>query len=259
MTTDVKSLPKRRRLADLYKVGKMVTVTDDEGNEVEVWIQKISPIEMRRALDAAHAARAKVAAARNAPDDDERRVSASIEAEWDGFIGPREQMIDFLAGAEIAKVRQTHEAELAAEDEWSKNDYYSGLRDAWQDGLQEKFNADPDDKEASHVFKELSRFMAEMDKRVEREVKAIRRGYNSDTDEELRRKVIDSLIESESDQAWIECFRKTQLYFAVRDPEDKTTFYFEEVDEIDVLDPRVTNQLFAEFDGLMVDPSEGKD
>lgn len=251
-------LSKRRRLSDLYVVGRKEVLSDGE-NEIEVWVQKISPLDQRKAMDMAHAARSKVMAAKNAPDDDEQRKVVETEAEWDGFTAERDQMIQFLTMSDVAKSRQSHEAEIASEGEWAKNDYYNGLREAWMSEMKERFDADPDDKEASQVFKELSRFMEEVDRRVNKDRKSFARGYAQTPDETLKRKVIDGLIDAEGDQVWVGEFRKAQLYYAVRDPEDHTALYLEGPDEIDMLDPRIGRQLFDAFDELMVDQVEGKD
>lgn len=251
-------LPKRRRLSDLYVVGRKEVLSDGE-NEVEVWVQKISPLDQRKAMDMAHAARSKVMAAKNAPDDDEKRQAVATEAEWDGFTAERDQMIEFLTMSDLAKSRASRQAEVAAEDEWAKNDYYNGLREAWDSEMNERFKLDPDDKEAKPIRDELLRYMAAVDKLVEKDRKSLARGYTTFSDEQLKRKVIDGLIEAEGDQVWVGEFRKAQLYFAVRDPENHTELYLESPEEIELLDNRIAGQLFAALDELMVDPVEGKE
>jgi hypothetical protein len=256
--TDINSLPKRRRLSDLYVVGKKEVLTDGE-NEIEVWVQKISPLDQRNSMDMAHAARAKVIASKAAPDDDNLRVSVTAEAEWDGFTAERDEMIEFLSLSDLSKSRASHEAEVASLDEWSKNEYYSGLREAWDSEMNERFDANPEDEEAGQIFRELTRYMKEVDRLVEKDRKSFVRGYATVSDEELKRKVIDGLIETQGDQVWVTEFRKAQLFFALRDPDDHSQHYLDDPDEIDVFDVRVTKQLFDAFDAIMVDPSEGKE
>lgn len=258
MAKDPSDLPKRRRLSDLYVVGRKEVLSDGE-NEIEVWVQKISPLDQRRAMDMAHAARAKVMAAKNAPDEDEKRQAVATEAEWDGFTAERDQMIQFLSMSDLSKARASRQAEVAAEEEWSKNDYYEGLREAWESEMNDRFNADPKDKEAKQVRDELLRYMETVDKLVEKDRKALARGYATFSDEQLKRKVIDGLIEAEGDQVWVAEFRKAQLYFAVRDPEDRTELYLESPEEIELLDNRIATQLFTALDELMGDPVEGKE
>lgn len=252
------NVPARRRLTDLYAKGKEVTVDDGNG-QVVVWLQKLSPMEQKQAMDKAHAARARVVAVRKAGDEDERRMAFLTEAELDGLFTNRELMIEFICGDKIQKIRLSHESELAHSDEWSKHDYLGGLRDAWNDGLNETYSEDPENIDAQQVYKELERFYAKIDKLVERDKKSVTSEYDKTPDDVLQRKVVDMLIESQADQEWVEVFRKTQLFYCVRDPEAQGERYFESVDELDYLDPRVISELSREYDELMVDTNEGKD
>lgn len=265
--TVTRGVAKKRRLADLYVRGREIMIDDDsdDGDDpVFIWMHKISPLENKEAMDQANAMRARLMAARYAGDEDEMRLSLSSEAEMAGLFADSDTMSDYIHGADLARVRQSAEAEIGAEDEWSKNDYLDGMRKAWHgesetDGLKHKFAMDPHDAEAEPVFTELKRFLGLVEVRVEKERQRNRR-EDSNTDERtLRKKVIDLLIENEADQVWFAEFRKRQLFYGTREPEDHHIKYFSEVRELDMLDPKVIKQLMDAFDEVNVDPAEGKD
>jgi hypothetical protein len=252
------NIPARRRLSDLYAKGKEVKIDDGNG-QVVVWLQKLSPIEQKQAMDKAHAARARIVAVRKANDEDERRMAFLTEAELDGLFNERSLMIEFICGEQIQKLRLSHESELAFSDEWSKNDYLGGLKDAWSDGLNNTFNEDPENVDAQQVYKELQRFYEDVENLVARDKKSILDEYDHTPDDVLQRKVVDMLIESQADQEWVEVFRKTQLFYCVREPDSHSDRYFDSMEELDYLDPRVVSDLSREYDELMVESSEGKD
>lgn len=254
----VKDVPRRRRLEDLYILGKKVEIDDGRG-PVEVYIQKLAPVEYRRALDMAHAARARLMAVRAADETDPTRQNAVSEAELNGLLYDRDAMIAYLIAPELDRKRRSHRAELAQEPKWSKNDYYEGLLDAWQDGLSEEYAKDPEHKEAKHVHAELTKFNKEVERRMKGEERALREGCDRKSDEDLRREVVDKMLETQADQAWVNEFRKAQLFFALRDPDDTSQLYLEQPSDIDRLDFRVVEILLEAFDELMVEPSEGKD
>jgi hypothetical protein len=249
---------RRRRLSELYLRGKTVEVDDGEG-AVEVYIQKLSPTEHREAMSKAHAARARIQAVRKANDNDEQRMAFMTEAEFDGLFTNRELMIDYLTAEDALRLRQSAELELAATDEWSKNDYLEGLREAWNTGVRERYESDEEDAEADQIYSELERFFNEVEKKSERARRSLRRDFVDVHEEDLKSRVLDLLIEQEADAAWIDTFQRAQLLYAVRDPDDHAAHYFESLDELGFIDPRVLGELSAALQEITVEQAEGKD
>lgn len=266
MSEDKVDLSRRRRLADLYVRGKVVELTDDNDEElgVSVWVHKISPLENKRAMDQANTIRAKMAAARFADDEDEFRLALAGSAEMAGLFDSRPDMIDYIKSEEISRARQTIEAELGDDEEWSKNGYLEGLRESWYGeeigkGLREQFALNPDHAEASAVYKELVRFIDSRDALLEREKKRIRRDEDRTTDKELRHMVVDALIQAEAENTWYSEFRKRQLFYSIREVTDHQERYFKDVEELEELNEIVVTKLLAEFDLVNVEVGEGKD
>lgn len=247
----------RRRLTDLYKVGKMVTLNDDTGEDpVEVYIRKITPLEQDNCLKRANAARSTTLALRNKPDSDEYQNQLVDVQEMD-----LDSKINALIAEPLAKIRMAREAELAGADEseWAKDDYLDGLQESWNNGMQQAYQDDPEDPDAKRVFLELKRFTDEVDKIMEGEQEALKRDWASLPIDEIDRRMVNKMLEVDADGAWLREFRACELFHAVRDPEDPKHKYFESKDEIEELDLKVRIQLYGEYQSLTVDTAEGKD
>lgn len=249
---------RRRRLTDLYRKGRLLTLDDDRNDPIAIYIKKMAPFEQKIALEKANAAKARVLAAKFGQKGSDERLSFLAQADSQG-LADREQMIELLSEVELNKKRMSHEAELASEKYWSENNFLEGLLSEWQDGLEDKYAEDPEDPDASRVFAELSKFRDEVGKRVEKDRKAFKRDYASDSDETLREKVINVLIEQESDSVWMNEFRKQQIFYSTRDPEDHDKRYFADRSEIDQCEMEVLRQISVAIDDLEVDSIEGKD
>lgn len=255
------SLKPRRRLQDLYVRGQMFSVDDgsDPENPVEVWVQKITPLEQKNAIDKAHSARARIRASKNTEDGVELRTRLQAEAQIAGFFVTRENMIDFVEAEELRRKQMSHEAEIAGSERWSENDYLNGLRTAWEDGLMERYLLDSNDPEASGVYEKLKDFFDEVDEKMQAERRAMIFQYESTSDNELKEKIVDMMVDGEADEAWLTEFRKWQVFFAIRDPKDHNQRYFESRDDVDTIDQKILRDLFTVFDELMVDITEGKE
>lgn len=247
-----------RRLADLYVVGREVTIEDPQG-DVTVWVQKLNPIQQEQAFGRAAAQRAKVLSIKKLSPTDEDRLP--FETQADEVASDRDTMIDMLSAVEISQAEQSCEAEAAEEDEWANDGYLQGLQQAWEDGAKDAYldPGDPGYKEARRVFDELKRFANQVDKAVEGHKKRIRKEFASVTDAELRKRIVDQLIEAEADLKWLTEYRRSQVWLSVREPQDHRKLYFENRSDVDDLAIEVLVRLINEYQSLEVDPVAGKD
>lgn len=249
---------KKRRLGDLYQVGRQIEIDDDSDDPVAVWVQKLNPLETEKAARRASANKARILLARNDRESEEWMTTYSEVSEM-----PRSSLVELCIGEEVAKAYESADAEIAAEDQWAKDGYLQGLQDAWNDGLIKVHDAadeaDPDFAEAERVFSELTRFDGIVGKRVQGERDRLLRDYEEVPKHELWEKVVGKLFDIRGDNAWIREFRRSQLWLAVREPEDHKKLYFAKREEIDALPTPVLTTLMETMESLLVDPTEGKD
>ena len=251
-----KTPARRRRLEDLYVVGKVVEfndgAVDDEWNPlppVQVYVRKLNRIENDKALRAANGARSALQARVREEGND------SLAKDYD-----RNATIEFLTQDYHVNRLPVVQAELSGDEdsEWSKDSYYEGLLEAWNAGLNDKYAADPEDEEAKKVFDEIQRFADEVDEKMKDLLHDKRNELDSYSDFDLRAKVTDRLLEMQSMAAWIYEYYRQQVFLAVREP-DKVTPYFENVENVDFLTDEMYDALKNAYDELALPPVEGKD
>jgi hypothetical protein len=267
---------KKRRLRDLYVTGREFKVDDGSGEPVVVWIQKLTQLEHEAAMRRAGAAKARLLMHRNDPDSETwQAVYSDVDEMTD-----RDALLSYVLAEELSKVAESREAELAAEEEWEKDNYLQGLKDAWfgdetAPGLKDVYiDEEPQEgeepsaryAEAKEVWSELKRFDETVDEKVQAERKRLVRDYENVSMEELRRQVVDKFLEIRAGSAWVREFRRCEVMYAVRDPENHDEYYFAPEgkkepsrEEVDQLAPETFGQLARAIDELTVDPTEGKD
>lgn len=258
-------MPKSKTLKDLYVVGKDVDITDDQGNTVSVYVKKLNPVDHETTVRKANARRARVLSMARVPKDSEER-DVYMNQLFD--IAPdRASMIEFLAGEHIGRCYASKEAELAADEQWSKDEYIQGLRDAWTGGLfqvylagapEDEFEDDTEYKEAVRVKEELERFQEALSKELELERADFKSFLDDDNDEELIEAAINRIIESQADLEWLTEYKKCEVWLGVRDPKTKNR-YFAERHMVDEIATPVLGQLIRAYAELNVDVVEGKD
>ncbi len=244
----------KRRLEDLYVLGKEITFDDGGGEAVTVWLQKLNPVELSTALRRANAARSRVRTVKSDPTSDE------YQAYWLEVLDfeTRGSLVEYLAGERSIRAQEREEARLGAEEEWSKDGYLQGLRDAWVGGLDDKYLLDPDD-ETQRVRNELERFSELAAAAAAEETAAIRVEFDAKDQETLQDEALERVIAYHSNAAWLEEFHRCELWKGVRDPDNHGKYYFEKREQIDNLSATVVNRLSAEYAELSVDVVEGKD
>jgi predicted nucleic acid-binding Zn-ribbon protein len=244
----------RRSLLDLYVRGKAIEIDDGNGESVKVWLQKLNPVDHAAAVRAADAARARVLSVKNAKDSDEyMAIYADILA------AEREAMVGILVAIERSRIQPLSDAEKAAEDEWSEDNYLTGLRDAWDGGLRDKYLDDPEDPETKRVYDELTRFLAQVKEDVDDKVSVHEDGLNAMTDAELRQLLFDHNIKVSSDFAWMNEYYRQEMFRSTRDSKNHKDRIFESRSDVDELQIETYQVLHQGLRELNVEPLEGKD
>jgi len=247
----------RRRLTDLYKYGRSVTIEDPDGGEdFVVWVQKMNPLQHETALNDANMVRAHLMSLRRLPLDDERLALYLTEVEDQVGNDPRE----FLALTKEASIRMAKEDEVAAEDEWAKDNYIQSLRDSWTEGMSDRYHVDNEDEEASRIWEELKRFNDQVQVKVDADMKHVRDEVSYLSDDEVTEKILHQVIEGHANSKWIREFRRLEIFYATRvSEEEKDVLYFESVKEVQELSGEVFNLLSDAYTSLNLQPVEVKD
>lgn len=249
--------PKRRRLADLYMVGKELTFNDDSDNDpITVWLSKISPIEQKDAADQATKARARLLTLKNSPIEDLIAYEDQMESLE---LIEKEEMVKFILSSKIEQAKISNEQRIGFEDSWSKDDYLNSLQTAWNDSLRDAWLANPDDEEARRVYDELKRFTDEVQEASKEEIEGIIAEYDHVSYEDAKRDTINKLIEAEADFAWMNEFSYYQVFYSVREIDDHKVRYFESVDEVKCVDNRIIVEIISAYRDMTVEGVEGKD
>lgn len=253
--------PKRRRLSDLFVVGKELEFDDGQGDPIKIWIQKLTQGETQQAVEAARPAKTKITAIKRLPEDHPAKLRYLDELESEGF-DDEESLISYLIQNKLEEARLSAEAKIAAEDEWAKDDYLIGLQSAWNEELEEiwiKRDEDADLESADRVYEELRRYTDQVEKEIESAKQELIYEYDDLSLQALQRKAVNKLIEDHGDNALLAAFRKQQIFFATRTAEDHSQLYFESVNEIDKLPTPIHSKILITYLEMSVDNIEGKE
>lgn len=244
----------QRRLTDLFVIGRELTLNDGEGEPVVVWLQKLNLVDQTDASRRADSARARVLSLRADKTSEGylRAVGESYDAASD-----QTALVEFMASDEQTRIQPQAEARAADEEEWKKDNYLQGLRDAWTGGLADAWTAEPTE-ESTRVKGELDRYLAQVAELVDDDMGFVRERYAAMPETELRDLVAGKLLDIQGTRAWLEEFYKTQMYYGVRTAENHRGLYFTNREEVDELSSGIFRRLREAYEGLEVDVMEGK-
>lgn len=260
-------MPKKRRLTDLYRRGKLVEFDDGQGEAIEVWLQKPNRLEMESIYRRSNAAKARFQL--RAAEEDSDEFQAAMAAVLD--IEDTELLMGLALAEDLGRIRARCEAQLESdpEGEWAKDDKLQSLYDSWQGdadnpGLKDAYALDPDGEtpegqEAKAVLEELTRFQTQLDELFTRERDALYRDWANSDREDLVKRAARTFVDNEANDSFLAEFQRQQIFYAVRDPEQRDKRYFATLEEVDLLDDLLTLQLQGYINEFMVDVSEGKD
>lgn len=246
-------MAKRRRLNDLYIVGKEVTVDDGSGDPITVYLRKINQVDQEEAVRRSNAARSKILASQKSPDD---LFCESLRYQVQAL--DRDTILDNLAATQVIDQIASIESEVAHEDEWAKDEYLQGLQDAWADGTMAKYVEHPEDEEAKHVFDELTRYNTLVQERVLKVQADTKESFDERDDVSLQELMLKDLLEREGEAAWVKEFRKCQVWLATHDNPRAKERYFTSRKELDDLDVKVYEQLLVAYRDMEVEADQGK-
>jgi hypothetical protein len=245
----------KRRLTDLWVVGRELSLDDGSGEPIKIWIQKLNPVEAGETTRRCDAVRAKLLAARHERSGVTYQAVQAVVMDIGNDVA---RIADILLAEDRVRLVNSTEARMANEEEWSKNNYLQGLRDAWTDGVERRWLEDKTDPEADRVFTEINRFTEAVGELVDAEMDVMREAMMTRPLLELQDDLVQRLLELDSNQAWVEELRRCEIYYGTRETGDHRRRCFADRDEVDDLSPTTYQRLRAAFENLEVDVLEGK-
>lgn len=281
-------MPKRRRLGDLYVTGQKVIVNDDSGEPpIEVWVQKLNPMEQENALRRGGAERSKMLAQSK---DREGDVWLAERSDVEEFSDSREDLLALALREELAKIKNKVEAEVTAEERWSEDDHLQTVYDAWYGTTSEIIDKPPGEADASDepterdmdgeveplrisymrgeedhrytaaaaVKEEIEAWGAQVEAIIDGEKERLFRDYQDVDKDELIDMATERMIEQKANSEMIEEFQTQELFYAVRDADDHSKKYFGNRDDVLSMQPPVRQAILNVYRSLYVDPQEGK-
>lgn len=246
----------RRRLTDLYARGKEVELDDGNGEPIRLWIRKMTPADAEVAYVKASARRAAfLAMGKEDPPSD---AYIALRGEIEQFTP--DNLVLWVTANEMVKREPVTTARIASAEEWTKDRYLDSLKERVEDeDFKRKVEEFPEDEEVVRVNKELARFQEQVDKEVEKERKRIERETSGLSQTELIDRVLQNMLESQADAAWLTEFSKCQIWRCVFDGDKRSQRCFENREEVDELYAETVQALVSVIEELHVTDMEGKD
>ncbi len=227
--------PVEKRLTDLHKVGIDVTIEDPDGDDIVVWVRKLTPAQEKEAVTRSRPAKARIASVKRLPEDSEEKWFYYDQLDSERFSTLRKKQ-EYLVANDVAEFAAEAEERIASEGEWAEEDYLISLRAAFNEGgLKHKYAADPEDAEAKRVFRELQRFTAEVQDAIQDRENELIFEIDDLTEEEIDRRVVRRLIEDESISEQYAEYNNWKIFYATRYADDHEKQYFTSREEIDEL------------------------
>jgi hypothetical protein len=252
---------RRRRLSDLYVQGREVSVDDGTGDPVTVWLHKLNEPDRDAIIRRSSAAKARYQVEYQS---EESELFVATCGQISEFLG-REDMLNLVITDDLFKANQRIEEQLRHdENTWGKDDLIQGLLDAWTGddttpGLAAAYAEDENDPAALKVKAELDRFEDDVKRLVEEERQRLLRELEDPLDQELARLATREVLKRRADEVFMKEWNRQQIFFSVRDPDDRHKRYFETLAEVDDLDDKIRQFLEQQNAALFVSNTEGKD
>ena len=265
---------KKVHLKDLFHKGRDVTievVSDGETYEIPLWMQLPSYNQQQEAMQKARAKKARTALNYKKGEDQYVALEAEVkEMDKDEVI---EKLLEFDSDERSRQARNEVMYGDAGSDWGVEGQRYMDLQSAQIERYQEieahndQFELPDDadrlivydkDEEMVKIQEELDVFAEEVNERKDLLDEDERRDMKMISVAKLRSRLMDELIDTETQLAWYQDYRMRQIFFAVRDPDDKRKPYFDSPDDILDLPPYVRQRLVNEYETMEMSVDELK-
>lgn len=246
----------RRRLTDLYARGETVDLAPEGQKPFMAWVRKMTPADAEIGYLKASARRASIMAMEK--EDPPSDLYLTLKGETDALN--RQSLILWVAAGEMAERRFLIEAEVAGGEEWSKDRYLISLQERLSDeDFVQKIEVNSEDPEVIRIIAEIERYEAMVVAEVAEVEKTVMADLEDLPDDELRKRVLTSMITAHADAAWLAEFQRCQIWLCTYEGDDHSKRLFNSRTEVDEYQAELTNILKETIDRIHVGDAEGKD
>lgn len=250
-------------IRELRQTGTTVVLQGDNDQELEVWVQKVTPDDFQEVLHRASARRAEVTLELQDHESVRYKALLDIIADWD-----KDTLVAFLVQHEVAQLEEKIYAEvsLAESSDWWDDDLgystFEDIRIAWvgtpdTEGLRAIYARDPEDPHAKRVFEAMQHLIEEVDARTAADRDQVRAMHEPRHIEDLRGEVIDKYADLETQAAYHREFETAQVFVATRHADERSQRVFSNVREVRD-NPDWREQILVALREMRIDPTEGK-
>lgn len=254
---------KQPHLSDLFRVGELVTVEDDAGNEYTIYVMRPSSAQMERSREIANGQMGRYKRAVRDPESD---ISISLRSGLED--ADRDQLLEMRAQFEESQVRDNAFNEVVYSDEvgddWQTDDKYLEMLAALTNRFAEitKYNdemkelGEPDriiedeDEELQRLMSEYDKFQDQVTERADELMARKRLEWTGMTESELRDELESVTVELESKMIWYEAYQIQMLHFACRYSDDQKKLYFRDPDDVREVPQYIRSQLYDAYERL---------
>ena len=261
-------MAKTPHLEDLFRKGTVVTITDSDDVEYEIFVRRPGPNQHNAVLEAANGKMAKYTI------QYEKKEGGSYEALHALVLSyEHDQLLDERLKYIESELREQAFNEVMYDEKigskWSQGeddddesivvyvDILTAITDRWEEitRFNDEVEADdriqPDDDEELNRLNEVQeKFQGEVDERTNELVAVERTRHQNKPDAQLRNEIVKSGIDVEGKLHWYQEYQVRLLYYACRDPENKDDLYFSDPYSVLELPTYIKDRLYAAYQEL---------
>lgn len=252
----ITNIQKRRKLSELFEKGGEVRFNRDGVNEgdptpedIVVYVKPPNPLERDMSIRDATAVRARaILAAKRNPEGDDDAVASKAAIE-DLTL---DDLIEFLLGHQDSDLGMEAQRRVLLKNEWKD---FEALRDSVRQWEELGF---PEDDE----WKDIEARDVEFDVQVRAELadlrETAREGLTMLDRDLLEKKAMERRIETIGNTAFMRAYQEQMLYYACRDGEDKSLYFFENSREMLTMPEEVQAALANKLASFINNPVDAK-
>ena len=256
---------KTPHLTELFVHGQDVTISvyaNEQNYEVEVWMQRPNPVHRDKAQKKARARRAATKAIMLSGEE-QLAVEQEIEEMDKSEIA--DSLVEFDANemSERAQNDLLYDKDIGSDWSGDGNDYTALLEahgdrmnellefnEALEEGQEDEIIALSEDEELVRVMGLIEDFEKEKAERL-KEIKSItKEDYMRRKESELRKDFKKRWTDIEAGLAYYQEYRVWMLYYAIRNVDNHSEFYFDNADDVLELPQMVQAQFFSAYEAI---------